>query len=367
MKVLIGYMTDGRNSGIDKYLLRVLGVLQGAGIQATVLTGGHNAALAGILRPYGAELQEVPSLQHPLGQYAAVKRLAAARHYDAAYFNISEPMNCVGAMAARHAGVPRVILHSHSTRQGETGGLNGKIKAVLNRLARPALYRYGDAFYACSAEAGRWLFPKAVLRSPEYHLLYNPVDVAEFAYQPACREKVRKALSLEGACVIGHIGNYQPAKNSAFLLEIVESARKYLPNAVLLSIGDGPERPAVEAAARRLPPGAVRFLGIRDDVPALLQAMDFFVLPSRFEGLPVSAIEAQMAGLKALLSDRVSREVQLSDYCQFLPTESGEVWAKALKANWPYPRKDFRQERETVARFDLEKQKDAILAIFEQN
>ncbi|HIR63840.1 MAG TPA: glycosyltransferase [Candidatus Faecousia faecigallinarum] len=365
MKVLIGYMIDGRNSGIDKYLLRVLGVLQGAGIQATVLTGGHNAALAGILRPYGAELQEVPSLQHPLGQYAAVKRLVIARHYDAAYFNISEPMNCVGAMAARHAGVPKVILHSHSTCQGETGSLNGKIKAVLNRLARPALYRYGDAFYACSAEAGQWLFPKAVLRSRDYRLLYNPVDVAEFAYQPACRERVRKALGLEDACVIGHIGNYQPAKNSSFLLDIAQSVRQYIPNAVLLSIGDGPERPAVEAAARGLP--ALRFLGIRDDVPELLQAMDFFVLPSRFEGLPVSAIEAQMAGLKVLLSDRVTREVQLSSYCQFLPIDSGEVWAKALKANWPYPRKDFRQERETVARFDLDKQKDAILAIFEQN
>ena len=120
MEVLIGYMIDGRNSGIDKYLLRVLRVFYDAGIHADILTGKDNVDLHACLAPFKAEIHEIPGLMHPQKQYKAMRKILSQKSYDAAYFNISEPMHCIGAKAAHDAGVPRVILHSHSTSQGES-------------------------------------------------------------------------------------------------------------------------------------------------------------------------------------------------------------------------------------------------------
>lgn len=366
MNVLIGYMIDGRNSGIDKYILRVLDILARENVHADILTGKDNPELRHVLSPYGAEVFEVPGLMHPKAQYAAMKKILRAGHYDAAYFNISEPMNCIGAKSAHKLGVPRVIIHSHNTAQGETNPTKAKLKSMLNRMARPRLKTYGTGFYACSQAAGKWLFPQSVLDSKDYHVLYNPIPVEEFAFDPSIRGETREALGLGDACVVGHVGNFVPAKNSIFLLEILSALRKTIPNAVLLSVGDGPERQQVTERAKEMGlEDAAVFLGIRDDVPRLLQAMDFFVLPSLFEGLPVSAIEAQMAGLRSFLSDRITTEVKLSDACSFLPIqEGGQRWAEAMAEAWPYDRRDFRQCRAEIRPFDLQQQTDEIISIF---
>lgn len=135
--------------------------------------------------------------------------------------------------------------------------------------------------------------------------------------------------------------------------------REKLPNAKLLLIGDGPDRLAVEAQAKEMRLFEhMQFLGIRDDVPALLQAMDAFLLPSLFEGLPVSAIEAQVAGLKTFLSDRITDEVKLTDDCVFLDIENnGGTWANAIVNAQPCVHKDVHSFREQIRPFDLDAQK----------
>lgn len=366
MKLLVGYMIDGRNSGIDKYLLRVLSIAKRADLVGDVLADTENDALRKCLAPFGFGIIALPALTHPLRQYREMRRVLRQGNYDMAYFNISEPMNCIGAMAAHRAGIKRVVIHSHNTSQGETGKIKGLVKRLLNAVARTRLHRWGTDFYACSHAAGQWLFPKSVLRSDRYRVIYNPVSVDEFAYDPQVRHQVRKTLGLEGQCVLGHIGNFVPAKNSLFLLEVLRAVQKRIPEAVLLSVGDGPQRLEVEAGAQALGLGdSVRFLGIREDVPKLLQGMDFFLLPSLFEGLPVSAVEAQMAGLCCLISDRVTREVQITEDCRFVSIQHGPVpWAEAIVGNLGYKRVDMRTCREAIRPFDLEAQRDEICSIF---
>ena len=133
----------------------------------------------------------------------------------------------------------------------------------------------------------------------------------------------------------------------------------------LLLIGDGPDRLAVEAQAKEMKLFEhMQFLGIRDDVPSLLQAMDAFLLPSLFEGLPVSAIEAQVAGLKTFLSDRITDEVKLTDDCVFLDIENnGGTWANAIVNAQPCVHKDVHSFREQIRPFDLDAQKEEILSI----
>ena len=367
MNVLIGYMIDGRNSGVDKYILQVLCVLKERGICADILTMKDNDALRASLAPYQADVLEIPSLMHPVQQYRALQKLLAAKNYDVAYFNISEPMNCIGAKAAHVAGVRRVVIHSHSSGQGGNGEIKDRVKMILNRMARPQIKKYGDLFLACSKTAGEWLFSEKVRNAPSFRILYNPIDVAAYAYSPSVRREMRKALGLEDACVIGHIGNFQPVKNSGFLLNILEETRKLIPHVVLLSMGDGPEQKNVQKMAEnRGLAEYVRFLGIRDDVAKVLQAVDFFALPSLFEGLPISAIEAQAAGLKTILSDRISREVQISEDCMFRSIkDDGSQWAKTIAENWPYERRDFSSRYTLIERFDIAAQKDKIRSIFE--
>ncbi len=366
MRVLIGYMIDGRNSGIDKYLLRVLDILHAHGIHGDVLAAADSKSLRECLRPYGAEVLVIPSLMHPLKQYRCMGEIIRQGGYDAAYFNISEPMNCIGILAAHRQGI-RTVIHSHNTAQGETGGVKCMIKTLLNRLARNRLSHWGDSFYACSQAAGRWLYPKRIWDGGALRLLYNPIPVEEFAYDREKRRALRRALGLENALVIGHVGNFVPAKNSEFLPEILSETKKRMPTAVLLSIGDGAQRQQVMDKTREMGlERDARFLGLRDDVPALLQAMDVFILPSRYEGLPVSAIEAQMAGLPAFLSDRITKEAALNADCHFLPIDRGAaLWGDAIVGALPCKRKDYRTQRNEIQRFDLRCQEDAILAIFQ--
>lgn len=364
--VLIGYMIDGRNSGIDKYLLRVLDVLKEHNIHADILTGKDNEALRACLKPYGAEIFEVPSLRQPGAQYQATREILRKKNYDAAYFNISEPMNCVGAMAAHSLRIPKIVIHSHNSSQGDSGKLKGMAKGILNTAARRCLASWATECYACSTAAAKWLFPQTLLEAGQVKIIYNPIEIDRFSFSPEVREIKRRELGVEGKTVIGHVGNYVPAKNSSFLLDILEQTRNKNANVMLLSVGDGPQRAEVEAeAAKRGLSDEVLFLGVRDDVPELLQAMDVFVLPSLYEGLPVSAIEAQAAGLPALLSDRITDEVCLGDACRFLPVEDAEVWADAIMRDRGQVRRDFRQRREQVKKFDIDQQKDAILAIFQ--
>lgn len=281
MEVLIGYMIDGRNSGIDKYLLRVLRVFYDAGIHADILTGKDNVDLRACLAPFKAEIHEIPGLMHPQKQYKAMRKILSQKAYDAAYFNISEPMHCIGAKAAHDAGVPRVILHSHSTSQGESSIVKAFLKSFMNGRSRNKLPKYANDYYACSKAAAKWLFPSELVEQNKVKILYNPIEVERYAFDSAVRAKMRSVLGFsEKDVVLGHIGNYVTAKNSAYLLKILQKTREKLPNAKLLLIGDGPDRLAVEAQAKEMQLFEhIQFLGIRDDVPSLLQAMDAFLLP----------------------------------------------------------------------------------------
>lgn len=366
MEVLIGYMIDGRNSGIDKYLLRVLRVFYDAGIHADILTGKDNVDLRTCLAPFKAEIHEIPGLMHPQKQYKAMRKILSQKAYDAAYFNISEPMNCIGAKAAHDAGVSRVILHSHSTSQGESSIVKAFLKSFMNGRSRNKLPKYVNAYYACSKAAAKWLFPSELVEQNKVKILYNPIEVERYAFDSAVRAKMRSVLGFsEKDVVLGHIGNYVTAKNSTYLLKILQKTREKLPNAKLLLIGDGPDRLAVEAQAKEMQLFEhIQFLGIRDDVPSLLQAMDAFLLPSLFEGLPVSAIEAQVAGLKTFLSDRITDEVKLTDDCVFLDIENnGGTWANAIVNAQPCVHKNVHSFREQIRPFDLDAQKEEILSI----
>ena len=237
---------------------------------------------------------------------------------------------------AKKHGVRVRIGHSHNT-SSETG-----LVGTLDRLmSKPFRYGLTDCF-ACSEPAGEFLFGNR-----PFTVVHNGVDTARFAADAQKRAAARAALDLApDTLALGHIGRFSQQKNHAFLLELFASYHAQRPQSVLLLAGEGALQEEMRARAGALGVGeAVRFLGLRSDVDMLLQAMDAIVFPSLFEGLPVSCIEAQAAGLPCFLADTIAPEVKLTPDVWFLPiTQGTQPWVHALCEALPRPRRDTRAE-----------------------
>ena len=219
----------------------------------------------------------------------------------------------------------KTIIHSHSTNSGS--GVRGAVKSVLQLPLRAQ----ADVLMACSRGAGEWLFGAQACRSERFVLLPNGIDTRRFVSAPEKRAQYRRELGLEGKYVIGHVGRFFDMKNHSFLLDVFQKVHEREPETVLLLVGEGPlQQAAARKAAELGVAEQVLMTGKRDDVPELLGAMDVFAFPSLWEGLPMTVVEAQAAGLPCVLSDTVTREVDLSPLVEYLPLGDAEVWASAL-------------------------------------
>lgn len=234
-----------------------------------------------------------------------------------------DAMSYLPLLAAKRAGVPVRIAHSHST------GIDRDFKYPLKLLFRRQLKTVTTLELACGEAAGRFLFC-----GRPFEVVANAIDVAPYRFQPQTRRSVRAELGLrEDALVVGHVGRFYYPKNQPFLIRAFERLHQRHPNSVLLLAGEGElQRQARQTAEELRLSDSVRFLGVRTDVPALMQAMDVFVMPSLFEGLPMVGLEAQAADLPVLFSTKVPRDVQVTEKCAFLELDRGaQAWADAME------------------------------------
>lgn len=366
-RILIGYLIDGKNSGIDNYILNVIDQINNDNVKIDCLTNHIDSDLKKRLDAIGVGLLEIPTLKHPYSHYGTTKDIIREGKYDIAYFNISEAFNSLGLLAAHKCGVKKIVVHSHSS------GVNSHSKAVRwirtfchNVMKHLVVGRCATDFYTCSYVAGEWMYPKKVLTSKHFHIMNNAVKVDKFRYDENARAKKRAELGIEDRLVIGQIGAFSYQKNSEFVIDIAEALHKKNTRALVLMIGTGSDFDMIQNLVRqRKLEDAVWLLGSRKDVNELVQAMDIFMLPSRFEGLPIVAVEAQVSGLKAILSDTISGETALSDRCMFMPiTESPGKWADKILENIDYDRKTLDLSDCTYC-FDIDLQNKKIKEIFE--
>jgi len=249
----------------------------------------------------------------------------------------------IGSTAAIYLSIAKqygayTIAHSHSADNSST---------LYRAFAYPTRY-IADHFFACSKNAGISRYGKKVGNNTALcQVLNNAVDTQKFCYNADVRCRIRQALSLaENTLVIGHVGRFVEAKNHLFLIEIFSEIRKRHTGAVLLLVGDGKLRPQIEATiAEKHLENAVIMTGLKAEVWDYYQAMDVIVMPSFYEGLPVSLVEAQTAGLPCCVSDTVSRESAITDLVRFRPLNDGaDQWAAWVLAHAKAPRRDMREE-----------------------
>lgn len=229
---------------------------------------------------------------------------------------------------AKEAGARVCVARSSNSSDG--GGLKVNI---INYISRFLYQKYVDIKIAPSILAAEYTFGKKAVNRGEVHYLKNGLDLDIYRYSQESRNNIRKEFSIEDKFVIGHIGRFSKQKNHDFLIDVFTKIKKQRNNTVLLLVGMGELEAYIKAKVRDLDlENSVIFAGLRSDIPALLSAMDVFVFPSFYEGLPNVVIEAQATGLPCLISDRITREAQIIPSVQYLPLNNIVVWENAFTA-----------------------------------
>jgi glycosyltransferase involved in cell wall biosynthesis len=279
--------------------------------------------------------------------------------YDAVHLHTSYWKSFTVEELAAARGVPVVVVHSHNSN---LGGLPAKADrkealAIHEKKKSEFTTELATHFCACSKLAADWLFGPRIPRD-RIAVLPNAIDVEKFAFNPDVRRRCRIELGIDGKFVIGHVGRFEYQKNHDFLLDVFAETAKEVPSAVLLSVGVGELFDEIKAKAERLGIlDRILFLGKRNDVENLYQAMDAFALTSRFEGLAIVLIEAQCAGLATTTTTTTTMpENVITDNIVGLPFDA-DAWRKRIArlAKEGYERRD-RSAEAAAAGYSIKEQ-----------
>lgn len=251
---------------------------------------------------------------------------------------------------AKKNHIPVRIAHSHSSKA--ESGINGLIRKAL----RIPLRTVATDFFACGEEAALYLYGKKLAQKKAV-VVPNAIDATRYSYNAQQARKMRQDLGLEGRFVVGHVGRFFPVKNHMFLIDVFHAVKQKRPDSCLLLVGEGELMEPVKEKVRALGlERDVRFTGVRSDVPELLWAMDVFVFPSLNEGIPVTMIEAQAAGLQCVMSDSIPAQCVITQNVKQMPlTRPPEDWAaEILRFQNGYVRRDMCAQV-AQAGFDIQK------------
>lgn len=275
----------------------------------------------------GCRIYHVPSPGEGYRRfYTDLKKLIRENRYNVVHCHTMFNSGLV-LRAAKRCGVPVRIAHSHSIRGPER---RGTVQDLYEKTMRRWIRRDATHYVGCGRASGEWLFGEKLFREKGI-LLLNGVELDRFAWDPAAREQLRLEHGWEGCFVVGHAGHMVSIKNQSFLLELLPELLKRRPKTRLVLLGDGEDRPKLEETVRAKGlEQAVIMPGNVTNVNEYLSAMDVFAFPSLYEGMPLAIVEAQANGLPCVLSDRVPKDVFLTELVTALPLNDAARWADAL-------------------------------------
>lgn len=272
----------------------------------------------------GGKVILIPPYQKVFKYHNKLKKILKEGHYKIVHSHINT-LSVFSLFAAKCAGVPVRISHSHSTTNKKE-----KKKNLLKQVLRPFSKLFATDYMCCSELAGRWLFGDKEYDKGNVYLLNNAIDLDKFKYNETLRKKKRKELGIkDDTLVIGHIGRFVAQKNHGYLIDIFNEIHKKNNNSVLLLAGQGPLMEEIKNKVKSLKlEKNVKFLGQRNDANELYQAFDVFLLPSLYEGLPVVGVEAQATGLLCELSNDMTKETKVLNITKFMSlNNTPEEWA----------------------------------------
>ena len=296
------------------------------------ITAENEMVFADYIRNNGSKIFETCSRhKNPIKHY--YQWVSILRNYGKDYKAIVLNSNSLEYVfplyIARFLGIPIRVIHSHNAGFGHRIGIFRKLLIWVNKI----LLKFSATHYfACSQKAGLWMFDK----DRKFKVIHNAIEVEEFLFNKNIRNILRKELKIENSFVIGHVGSFNYQKNHEFLIRVFNEIQKIKSNAKLMLVGDFVGDDSYWNLTKKLVKelgieDKVLFLGLRKDVPKLMQAMDCFLLPSRFEGLPLVGIEAQASGLPCFFADTITEELGITELAHYISLdETPKAWAEKI-------------------------------------
>lgn len=326
-------------------VLQIMGIVCGGGVESVIMNyyrnidrtkvqfdfvidGYEKSLLDDEILSLGGKVYKIEPYSRNIFKYIyQIYRIVKDNNYEIVHSNMNT-LAVFSLFAAWLAGAKIRILHNHSTAVKSE-----KLRSAMKYILRPFAPIFANRYMACSVLAGEWMYGKKKMQSGKVKVLNNAIDVDKFAYNPEIRKRLRRELNIDrDTLVIGHVGRFMYQKNHDFLIDIFKELHKERKNSLLLLIGDGLLRQTIEEKVRNYNlQDSVKFLGLRKDVKDLYNVIDVFVLPSWYEGLPVVSVEAQANGLPCFVSDKVSKECNLSGSMNFIGLDkSAPYWSKEI-------------------------------------
>ncbi len=255
-------------------------------------------------------------------------KLFKREEYDFVHVDASTPYDVIVAIAAKIAGVKSIILHAHNDAY-KKGNL---IKDMIMPFCRLAMNLCCTDYFAISEPAAKFMFPKSVLKNKKYSIIKNGIIAEEYVYDEQRRNKVRTELNVDDdTFVLGNIGRFVYQKNHDFMLEVFSELCKIRENSLLLLVGEGVLFEEIKQKAENLKiSDKVCFYGVTHNVPDVLNAMDAFIFPSRFEGLGIVAVEAQAVGLDVWCARTIPEEAKVCENFRYIEGNDPSFWAKTI-------------------------------------
>ena len=248
-------------------------------------------------------------------------------------------MSALPLAAAKKANVSTRIAHSH------TSNFDSDLKKPIRNMTKHLIPMYATDFFGCSDEAMEFMFGKRAAK--DGIVINNAIDTSKFTFSEKTRKKIRKEFSLPAdSFVVGHVGRFNYPKNHEFLISIFNELLKEEPSAKLLLVGDGENKAIIKKQVSDLGISkSVIMTGVRNDIHDIMQAMDVFVMPSRYEGLPVVSIEAQASGLPCVFSDVVTTDLNITGNCRFISLKlNTKGWVEAILSFKKYTRRNTSED-----------------------
>jgi len=309
-KVLI-YAMSVNVGGVEEYVLNLSRYNSDMHFKYEYIIDGMKTPYEEEMKALNLKYYFLPHKKNLVKNIIALEKLFKERRKDCEtiYFNTSGIYYPIPYILARKYKY-RIIIHSHLT--GSSGW-----RVIVHKLNRAWIMPYCSKMFACSTPAARWMFGKKNLEN--VIIIPNAINLKRFEFAPLKRELLRSELGLKGSFVLGHVGRLTEVKNQSFLIELMVEAKRKDLNYMLLLVGDGEDMQMLKNKARQLGVSdKIIFYGKSNNPEDLLNCMDCFVMPSIREGFPITLVEAQANGLSCVVSDAITKEVNITGHIEFM-------------------------------------------------
>ena len=336
MKKILFTVNGLRVNGMSAVIMHYIKGLYKNGFCFYIYTDEIDKSFLEDLETYSVTIVQSDSRRHnQLKYYKQLCRYLRKEKIDILHAHGNSATIAIEMLAAKRSGVRVRIAHSHNTTCDHK---------LLDKLLRPILYKTYNVGIGCGIEAGKWMFG-----NHEHTIVKNGINLQDFKFDKMKRENTRSSLSCTDKFVIGHVGRFTDQKNHSFLINVFYKYNKYNPNSLLLLVGDGPLEESIKKMVQDFGiDKSVLFYGTTNKVNELYSAMDLFVFPSKYEGVPLTLIEAQSNGLRCLIGKNISDEVVVTKDVIKLDICDSEEWVNMIKLNEHNKRKESDEQIEQL-------------------